>query len=153
MTRLVGQGLRIVRVRVANEVLRLALGFPGNSKIVTIVKVPRADLKTDVELWIECPDLPELEEGKVVPAVMPTIRTGDPPELIDWGIGLSNPKAVVRPGPGAELAYAAAQALGEMREAGAVEGPAYDRLRSLLMIRGVPIPKSRPQNEAPEGLL
>lgn len=71
----------IAKINVTHELIRQALNFPDNAKILTI---STKDSHCS-QLCIECEDFPEVSEGESIPEINPIIEKREPIIIKDWG--------------------------------------------------------------------
>jgi hypothetical protein len=69
----------IARIVVDYDWLRQALGLPDDAEIRGVCEMGR---HYAVEVKVEHPECPEVEEGYVIPVVVPMFEDG---KLTDWG--------------------------------------------------------------------
>ena len=76
----------IARIIVDYTVLRQVLGLPDDARIVGVREGGRLFA---IEVKVEHPDCPEVEEGSIIPVVEPTFEWCDMEGkeiLTDWGV-------------------------------------------------------------------
>lgn len=77
---------KLAKVFVTHELIRDALHFPDNAKILHILTID--PLKS--QICIECEDFPEVKEGEIIPEISPVLEKRESIILKDWGFIKAN---------------------------------------------------------------
>ena len=73
------------KVRVSFDFLKDAFLFPEDTTILGVHMDLPMQFNHEFEIWLEHPDLVEIQDGEAVPTVCPTYRSRAIPAFLDWG--------------------------------------------------------------------